>query len=49
LRHQSIYDRTGVVQQADADDLLATARKLDAEVRAWLEEHHPELLPGTSP
>ena len=44
-RHQSRYDRAGVVQQRDADELLATARRLDAEVRRWLREHHPELLP----
>src|SRR5437868_10670817 len=28
LRHTSLYDQTGVVQNQDADDLLETARKL---------------------
>lgn len=44
LRHQSLYERIGVVQQEDADELLGTARKLAAEVRQWLRQHHPGLL-----
>ena len=44
LRHQAIYDRTGVVQQTDADDLLELAKRLDEAIRQWLQQHHPDLL-----
>lgn len=42
-RHQSIYERSGVVQQGDADDLLATAELLRGDVRDWLRRNHPQL------
>jgi hypothetical protein len=44
LRHQSIYERIGVVQQQDADDLLRTARRLLEGTREWLDKQHPELV-----
>ena len=44
LRHQSLYERIGVVQRQDADDLLATARRLLEATRRWLQETHPELV-----
>ena len=43
LRHQTIYERTGVVQPRDADDLLATAKRLVTAVREWLRDRHPDL------
>lgn len=42
-RHQSIYERSGVAQQRDADDLLATAKLLRGDVRDWLRRDHPQL------
>jgi hypothetical protein len=42
-RHQSIYERSGVAQQRDADDLLAEAKRLLQQVRDWLEREHPNL------
>ena len=44
LRHQSIYERIGVVRQRDADDLLETARRLLEATREWLHAQHPELV-----
>lgn len=43
LRNKSLYDRSGMVQQRGADDLLAGAEKLLAAVRTWLEEDHPNM------
>jgi hypothetical protein len=43
-RHQSLYDRVGVVQRSDADELLAMAKRLSDAVRRWLAEEHPELV-----
>ena len=45
LRHQSIYERTGVAQRKDADDLLDTARRLLAGVEEWLAREHEDLVP----
>lgn len=44
LRHQSIYERIGVVRQRDADDLLETARRLLEATREWLQDAHPGLV-----
>lgn len=43
-RHQSMYERIGVVQQRDADDLLGAAKTLEIAVRDWLEQNHPDLI-----
>ncbi|HUU60582.1 MAG TPA: hypothetical protein VMZ50_13660 [Phycisphaerae bacterium] len=43
LRHQTLYERSGVAQAGDANQLLDIARKLNAEVRQWLGDHHPDL------
>jgi hypothetical protein len=43
-RHGSLYDRSGVTEQEDADQLLATAERLLADVREWLGREHPELV-----
>ena len=42
LRHQSMYERTGVVQQKDADDLLDAAKRLYAKIQQWLPERLPK-------
>lgn len=44
LRNKSLYDRSGMTQQRDADDLLCEATKLMAAVQAWLEKDHPRLI-----
>ncbi len=44
LRNKSQYDRSGQMQQRDADDLLASAVKLRTSVLKWLEENHPALI-----
>ena len=43
-RHQTIYERPGVVQKQDADDLLEVAIKLNTQVREWLQNHHADLI-----
>lgn len=43
-RHQTTYDQPGTIQQRDADELLDAAKKLDTNVRSWLERNHPDLL-----
>lgn len=44
-RGQAMYDRTGVVQTLDADELLESARKLRREVLDWMAAAHPRLVP----
>ena len=44
-RHQSLYDRAGVVTEQDAKDLLDTAHQLREEVLRWFRANHPSLLP----
>jgi len=43
-RHKSVYERSGMVQQSDADELLAAAKKLLSGVEAWLRKEHSDLL-----
>ncbi len=45
-RHQSMYDRSGVTQPKDADDLLDAARNLLDAVQEWLGRHHSRLMPN---
>jgi len=45
-RHQAIYERAGVAQARDADELLAAAKRLNEEVREWLRKEHPDLISG---
>ena len=45
-RHKATYQRTGVAQQQDANELLEAARELLAVVQKWLEESHPDLVQG---
>ncbi|MBM4038141.1 MAG: hypothetical protein FJ290_06460 [Planctomycetes bacterium] len=44
MRHRTVYERMGMVQQRDADELLEAARTLREKVRDWLMSNHPELL-----
>jgi hypothetical protein len=38
------YERAGAVSDQEAGEMIELARALDATVRRWLWEHHPELL-----
>jgi hypothetical protein len=38
------YDLAGSASAADADELIAFAKKLRDDVIAWLQKHHPELF-----
>lgn len=44
-RGQAMYDRTGVVEDQDADDLLQVALELRSALIEWLKTEHPTLLP----
>jgi hypothetical protein len=46
LRHTTLYDHAGVVQQQDADDLLNAAQQLRADALNWLRSQHPALVPS---
>jgi len=43
-RHQSIYERGGLVQERDANELLGMATRLNSGCRDWLEREHPDLI-----
>lgn len=43
-RNQSIYERTGVVSEEEANELIDEAEELKTKVMEWLNENHPELL-----
>ena len=45
LRGQAMYDRIGVVNDADAQDLIDASVRLRTDVIDWLTSHHPDLLP----
>ena len=47
-RSQAMYDRVGVVEEVDADELLRTAVDLRAAVIGWLATNKPALLPKDS-
>ncbi len=44
-RGQAMYDRIGVVNEEDADDLLSTAKQLRTDVINWLKTNHTALVP----
>lgn len=44
-RHQSLYERSGLTQARDADDLRRRAERLLTAVREWLQREHPQLMP----
>jgi len=43
-RHQSLYERSGVSREEDANEWLDAAIKLNTAVRDWLKHRHPELV-----
>lgn len=45
-RNQDMYDAAGLVDAADVAALLARVATFEAEVRAWLGKHHPDLAPA---
>ena len=48
LRGQAMYDRIGVVSEADARGLIDAASQLRTDVIDWLTSRHPDLLPPDS-
>jgi len=44
-RGQAMYDRTGVVEEQDAADLLQLALELRLALIEWLKAQHPMLVP----
>ena len=44
MRHRTVYERVGTLQQRDADELLQAARALRDKVHDWLMSYHPDLL-----
>ena len=44
-RGQAMYERIDVVSHADADELLACATQLTADIVRWLRVTHPVLVP----
>jgi hypothetical protein len=44
MRHQLMYDRAGIAQQADVDELLDAAKRLYAVVKEWLKFDHSDLM-----
>lgn len=46
-RHTAAYERAGAVSEQDAEGMLQLALALRADVQAWLEREHPDLLAAT--
>ncbi len=44
MRHRLIYERSGVTQQQDANELLSAAKQLQAAVKNWLQDNHTDLV-----
>jgi hypothetical protein len=44
-RNIAEYDRTDVVTEGEAEELIEFTRELRAGVLQWLEQNHPELVP----
>ncbi|MBS1810830.1 MAG: hypothetical protein JST84_21880 [Acidobacteria bacterium] len=44
-RNTAEYDRTGVVTDQDASELIEFCRELQQEVRNWLRHTYPALMP----
>jgi hypothetical protein len=45
-RNITEYDRTGVVTEAEAIELIEFTRELRADVLQWLKRHHPNFVPN---
>lgn len=44
LRNTSDYERAGAISDAEADDMLALARRLRTAVETWIRTNHPSLV-----
>ena len=44
LRHKTVYERTGVIGQGEADILLKRTESLKQGLLEWLEKYHSKLL-----
>ncbi len=45
-RNEGLYLQVGVVSKTETEEILQLARRLRAEIEAWLRRHHPTLLPN---
>ncbi|MCH7705062.1 MAG: hypothetical protein IIB61_08120, partial [Planctomycetes bacterium] len=43
MRHQSMYDHSGVAQESDAQELVSSAKRLFEALREWLSDRHADL------
>jgi len=43
-RSTSIYDRSGAISDAMANEVLDLAKTLRNDVEAWLRKNHPDLM-----
>lgn len=48
-RNIAEYEHAGVVSEQDADELVESCKRLREQVLDWLNYHHPELAPKSSP
>ncbi len=44
-RNHLEYDRSSVVSQTEADELLKAAQEFHDEIKTWISDHHKNLLP----
>jgi len=43
-RHAAVYDQVGLISDHEADEMVATAKRLRQEVAVWLRREHPDLV-----
>jgi hypothetical protein len=43
-RNISDYERTGIVSDQEAKEMIVLARKMRRDVEKWLRAHYPELM-----
>jgi uncharacterized protein (UPF0332 family) len=43
-RHAAVYDRVGAISEHEADEMLAAATRLRAQIGSWLQQEHPDLV-----
>lgn len=43
-RNRSTYDRSGEISDTDAHELIGEVLSFRRLIRAWLKDHHPELM-----
>ena len=42
IRNMSTYSRSGIVSQAEVDDLISHAEQFYTEVSRWIKDHYPK-------